>query len=742
MPTDKGKIPIELPTKIPAELRSAVSQHYPLAWSEYDLNQQREFTSGFVILTSEAIYGLVPRPIELATLKKARTIKMRGYETLEIHANDLQPHFQINYTRRHRSSMSNFARQLNVALNSSADNNPTTLDENQCLQCGASLASKGDSLCKECLNKQNVLGRLLPFARPYRKQLISALILTFLVSSLSSIPPYCYMHLIDDGIRGGNTDALMFWGGVVFIILVVQEALGGIQSWYIDYLGIEFVRDLRSKIFEHLQNLGLRYFQRRRTGSLITRTTSDVNSVWSFVVLYYIGLIRDGAMILIAAGIMFSINWWLSLLALFPIPFLGALTYWRKIYFQGLFNASRYFYARLYSVAADSIPGVRVVKAFGAESREADRFRMTHQQLSDRRRELDFKWALSQPMFSLLMKFASLSIWLVGGYAVIRFGDANPSRPLTLGVVTAFTSYLWQFYGPVIRLTQSYRRVAEAITSAHRILDVLNATPDIQSKPSAVRVDRFEGRFELENISFSYDRTKHSLENINLSVHPGEMIGVCGPSGAGKTTLLHLICRFYDPSQGQIRLDGRDLRDYHLEDLRRNVSVVLQEPYLFYGSILDNIRFGNPDASFAQIVEAARAAEAHDFIMRLDSAYDSIVGERGITLSGGERQRISIARALIRNPTVLILDEATSSLDVETESRIRAALDRLIEGRTTFAIAHRLSTLRSADRLLVLDQGKIAEVGTHAELLAKPEGLYTHMHKTQQQLSELTAVAG
>ena len=742
--------PVELPERVPNALKDALKGTTLIAWSEYDLDTKRTYSSAFVALTDNTLYIHEADKLQKVLLKNIRNVDVksfRGFEQLKIEHGVSVSELSFLYTLRHRSPMQVLIRNLKTRTKEQKSDSDLTVHEAldvevRCKRCGQVIPPKNEGACPKCTTKsRQILRRLLPFARPYRFKLWIVLALTLLSSALATLPPYCYLHLIDDGIRGKDIFAFWLWSGIAAVTMLSREAVGSFRGWLLDYIGVRFAQDLRYSVFEHLQTLSLRYFQRRRTGTLISRVTGDTERIWEFIVLYYVNLIRDSAMILFVAVVMFSINWQLAIAALFPLPILAGLTFWRGRTLQGLFNASWHFRVRLLAIAGDSIPGIRVVKAFGGEPKETRRFGEASQELTDHQKELNRKWALTQPLFSTLMGFSGLGIWVLGGSAII-LSPPESTNQLTLGILTAFTTYLSQFYSPVIALTRSHQTVARTSTSAHRILDVIDSVPEITSKPDAVRVSRVKGDFELQNVSFSYESHQATIKDMSLKVSSGEMIGICGPSGSGKTTLLHLICRFYDPQSGRILLDGKDLRDYRVDDLRKNIGVVLQDPFLFHGTLTENIRYGAPHATMNDIIEAARAAEAHEFIMKLPNGYDSTIGERGLTLSGGERQRISIARALIKDPAILILDEATSSLDIETEGRIRTALDRLVKGRTTFAIAHRLSTLRSADRLLVLDSGKIAEVGSHAELLAQPDGTYAKMHETQKKMSELIAVAG
>jgi ATP-binding cassette subfamily B protein len=388
------------------------------------------------------------------------------------------------------------------------------------------------------------------------------------------------------------------------------------------------------------------------------------------------------------------------------------------------------------AVVGDAIPGVKVVKAFGNEQREIDRFDRRSRQYADKEIEIHWVWTALSPTVSGIMKLGQALVWIAGGYMAIHSGHVETQLPVLIG----FTVLIGQFYGPIMELANSNRMVTRAATSAQRVFEVLDTPPDIFSRVGAFKKDRLEGRVEFRHVAFSYEGAQPALRDVSMTAEPGQMVGLAGPSGAGKSTLVNLICRFYDATDGQILIDGVDIRDYDVHWLRRQVGVVLQEPYLFHGTVSDNIRYGNPDATDMQVITAARAANAHDFIVGFPDGYDTMVGERGQSLSGGERQRISIARAILHNPRILILDEATSSVDTETEKQIQQALDRLVTGRTTFAIAHRLSTLTAADRLVVLEKGKVAEEGTHDQLVHKDGGVYAKLHQTQVEMAAVMAL--
>lgn len=388
--------------------------------------------------------------------------------------------------------------------------------------------------------------------------------------------------------------------------------------------------------------------------------------------------------------------------------------------------------ASISAILADTIPGVRVVKTFVAENREIDKFNKVNQDYFNSNMNAAKLSTIYFPIMGFVTFAGGIIIRWFGGHDVIT-GD------MTVGELTMFMGYMWQFYAPVEGLTRLNHMLQMAASAAERVFEILDAQPEIEDKKDAKEIPIIEGNIKFDNVVFSYDGEKNALDGISFEAKAGEMIGLSGPSGAGKTTLINLIGRFYEANEGNITIDGYDIRDVKVKSLRDQISIVLQDPFLFHGSIAENISYGKPSASMAEIIASAKTANAHEFIMGFPDGYDTMIGERGVGLSGGEKQRISIARAILINPRILILDEATSSVDTETESLIQSAVDRLIEGRTTFAIAHRLSTLKKADKLLILEKGKIAEMGSHNELLEN-NGLYRRLVDMQSELSKVVAV--
>jgi ATP-binding cassette subfamily B protein len=387
-------------------------------------------------------------------------------------------------------------------------------------------------------------------------------------------------------------------------------------------------------------------------------------------------------------------------------------------------------WSRVSDVLSDTIPGIRVVKAFHQEEREIQRFTERNEDVTDEFNRIHRMWTTFWPMLVLGVHASTMLVWVL---AVPRLlGTSGPE--LSTGTFVAFLLYATMFMGPIEVFGQIARTMNRATTSAHRVFEVLDTEPEVVDVAEPVRLEPVQGRVTFDHVTFGYDGVRQVIRGVSFEAEPGEMIGLVGPSGGGKTTVVNLIARFYDVGGGSVKVDGVDVRQLDAGHYRRQVGMVLQDPYLFHGTVLDNIRYGMSDAPLTAVVAAAKAANAHDFICKLGQGYDTVVGERGHTLSGGERQRISIARAVLHNPRILILDEATSSVDTETEREIQVALERLIAGRTVFAIAHRLSTLRRASRLFVIDEGRLAESGTHRELLQNPDGIYRRLYEMQLQL--------
>jgi ATP-binding cassette subfamily B protein len=473
--------------------------------------------------------------------------------------------------------------------------------------------------------------------------------------------------------------------------------------------------------------LSLEYFGGRRTGDLIARIGSETDRINVFLSLHLLDFATDVLMILMTAIILFFINPALALVTLLPLPFIGWLIHIVRERLRTGFEKIDRVWSEVTNVLADTIPGIRVVKAFAQEDREALRFSDANKHNLAVNDRLNRVWSLFGPTITFVTEIGLLVVWAFGIWLVSK-------NEITVGVLTAFLAYIGRFYARLDSMSRIVSSTQKAASGAKRIFEILDHVSSVPEPKNPLPMPEIQGRLTLTNADFRYGN-RAVIRQLSLDIQPGEMIGLVGHSGSGKSTLVNLICRFYDVTEGSIALDGVDIRQFSVSDYRRNIGLVLQEPFLFFGTVSDNIAYGKPNASRQEIVAAARAAHAHEFILRMPQGYDSLVGERGQGLSGGERQRISIARALLINPRILILDEATSSVDTETEKEIQNALDNLVRGRTTIAIAHRLSTLRKADRLVVMDKGQIVEVGPHDELIAA-QGAYWRLYEAQQRQAE------
>ncbi|PZX30718.1 putative ABC transporter, ATP-binding membrane component [Cupriavidus phytorum] len=708
-----------------------------LAGLALDLDARLHFTQGWLVVTDQRIVARAPgeknvREWNIAPALRLSHTDHAGVGTLELTG----PAGRLatwRYTLGYNPAALRLADQFEAQRDAAASRPATVAGEVLCPTCKAPLPPDEEQ-CPQCSRELETppstwaLLRLWRFARPYRWQLLGGFILTLLSTAATLVPPYLTMPLMDrvlipfqNGVPIDYGLVRLYLAGLLGAALVAWS-LGWARTYLLARVSERIGADLRTTTYEHLLKLSLEYFGGKRTGDLMARIGSESDRICVFLSLHLLDFATDVLMILMTAVILVSINPWLALVTLVPLPFIAWMIHLVRDRLRHGFEKIDRIWSEITNVLADTIPGIRVVKAFAQEKREVTRFREANKHnlaINDR---VNAVWSLFTPTVTLLTEIGLLIVWVFGIWQVSH-------SAITVGVLVAFLTYISRFYTRLDSMSRIVSVTQKAAAGAKRIFDILDHVSSVPEPARPARLDRVEGAIDMSDLGFRYGN-RAVIRGLNLSIAPGEMIGLVGHSGSGKSTLVNLICRFYDVSEGAIRVDGIDIRSLPVSEYRRHIGLVLQEPFLFFGTIADNIAYGKPDATRDEIIAAARAAHAHEFILRLPHGYDSLVGERGQALSGGERQRISIARALLINPRILIMDEATSSVDTATEKEIQKALDNLVQGRTTIAIAHRLSTLRKADRLVVMDRGQIVEVGSHDELLLR-EGAYYKLYQAQ-----------
>ena len=731
-----------------ADLRAMLApQENVLAALQVDLSADLRFGSGWVVVTSGRLLASDPGATAWRAWPLDQGLSLRlqdhgGVGSLELHGPEAR--FALwRFTLAHHAQALRLAQRFEQQTALGDTGAEADADEPVCPTCHTPLPPDTEE-CPACARAQPpqtstwVLLRLWRFARPYRKHLAAGFCLTLASTAATLVPPYLTIPLMDDILipfqNGKQIDpslVLLYLSGLLASALAAW-GLSWARTYILALVSERIGADLRTTTYEHLLRLSLDYFGGKRTGDLMARIGSETDRINVFLSLHALDFVTDVLMIMMTAAILFSINPWLALVTLVPLPFIAWMIHTVRDRLRTGFEKIDRVWSEVTNVLADTIPGIRVVKAFAQEKREAQRFRDANQHNLEVNDKLNKTWSLFTPTVSLLTEIGLLVVWGFGIWLVSR-------NQITVGVLTAFIAYIGRFYSRLDSMSRIVSVTQKAAAGAKRIFDILDHVSNVPDPAQPVKVDRVVGAIAMRNVGFRYG-SRSVIKGLDLDIRPGEMIGLVGHSGSGKSTLVNLISRFYDVSEGSIQVDGVDVRRFAVADYRRHIGLVLQEPFLFFGTIAENIAYGKPEATREEIIAAARAAHAHEFILRLPHGYDSLVGERGQGLSGGERQRISIARALLIDPRILILDEATSAVDTETEKEIQKALDNLVQGRTTIAIAHRLSTLRKADRLVVMDRGEVVEVGPHDELMEK-QGAYWRLYEAQARRAEEDAQA-
>lgn len=687
-------------------------------------------------------YGREPvHSLRFEEVQGFRIVQAVGSGLLQVRVDGVWVDF-MRFSNRMRGPMEKSVRDLEAIARGErpAEQESGEPDPSRCAKCGMAIEVAGDP-CPRCIDHGAAVGRILGMMRPYFRPAAVMMALLLVGIALDMAWPLLTQYLVDHvlappGQEKELTRAARFLAGVppkrqlVFVVValacvhLVRGALNVVTGWISSRVSNALTFDVRGKLVRKAQQLGLAYYSKQETGALVGRITYDTEAIQGFIGQVTSGFFMQFLLVILSLGMMFALEPRLALWAMVPAPFVigGAFIYWRFVHphFQRYWDRT----SKQAGLLNGILSGIRVVKAFAQEDNEFNRFQKCSMDVRKTKETVDRTSAYFYPLMSIVFQVGGWIIWYVGGKSVL---DGNVS----LGTLMAFFGYLSMFYGPLGNLTNLTTWLTQFSTQMHRIFELLDTPAALTEaeKPSAAPAAR--GEIEFRNVRFSYAKGAPVLRDLSLRIQPGERIGIVGRSGSGKTSIINLICRFYDPDSGQVLLDGVDVRDISKEDLRKRISIVLQEPFLFRGTLWENISYGRPGAEVADILQASRAANSHEFIMKHALGYDTSVGERGQELSGGERQRVSIARAFLCSPPVLILDEATSSVDSDSEQAIQASFEELGKGRTTIVIAHRLSTLRNCDRIYVIESGEIAESGSHQELM-RSDGRYAKWVRIQE----------
>jgi ATP-binding cassette subfamily B protein len=714
-----------LPISLKTYLARIFPRETPLLASMSDITRQGNYGSRWLIATEATLCVVsegngnfhVQQSIPLNTVKKIEITSLIGSESIEIETTNGRIRM-ISYSNAQKPQFAAIVGHLSRMVSSTSHTGEP--DENQ----PPVLDKRSKNKFYRYIEKARMLVRVLQFVRPYKKTVLVLFLCMIAGTCFGLIGPYVSKLFIDVIFKADPSSGLyenarwLLWAiGLLLAAGTAQVVLSGVQQRLSGILGYTMVHDVRAAMYEKLQFLSLSFYDKHQTGSLIARVNQDTAELQRLMVDFFPVTLESLFLLAGVGAFLFALSWQLTCITIMPLCVVLALL--KKVFPRLTVYFNRYFHRRslMSALVNDALSGIRVVKAFGRETAEAARFSAHSALFRDSGIALTKKWSVYYPAFSFFMMLGAVLVWLAGGEFVL-------AKKMTLGSVVAFAGYLAMFYGPAVALGQMVGTVANALSAAERIFEIIDAVPDVVEALDAVALPVMKGSLELRDVGFGYEKTRPVIRSLSMAIGPGQRVAFVGKSGAGKSTLAHLLCRLYDVDKGAVLIDGVDVRKIKRADLRRHIGVVLQETFLFNGTIYDNIAYAKSAASKDEVIGAAIAANAHEFIIEKPDAYDTQVGERGDRLSGGEKQRIALARALLHDPAILILDEATSSVDTHTENKIKSALDNLAHKKTVIGIAHRLSTLENYDKLFVIDNGEIVEAGTHEELMARKGHFY------------------
>lgn len=610
------------------------------------------------------------------------------------------------------------------------DNKP---DRDVCPHCGKPFSDPKRRICKNCFQKKNLIKKLLPFFFRYKVQMALVILTVILSGLVSVITPYLKSKVLYDRVL---TPGDSLYGKIILLVLSVAGAgllgafvnmvntiVGAKVSSYVSY-------DLKKTIFSSFERLSYSFFTSRHTGRLITQINSDAETLYNFFCNGLPYFLTNMLQIVAVLAVMIWESPLLSLLVLAPIPLVLLGSWFSMKMFRRLHAENHTRRSQFNGILSDVLEGMRIVKSFSREETEIMRFDEKNDSLAASSLKIQYRQHSVFPLVNLVWRLATYLVWGVGGYFVLKEG-LKPGSGISYGELNLFISYLAMLFAPLNSLAHFINQFASGFNALSRLFEIMDTPPEVKEKENPISIDRLRGEVVFDHVNFSYTPGKRTIQDVSFTVPAGETLGIVGHTGAGKSTLANLLTRLYDTDSGKILIDGIDICDLSFRTLRENIAIVSQETYLFRGTIMDNIRYANPEATKEEVISAAKAAGCHDFIMSFPLGYETLVGTNFKSLSGGEKQRVSIARAILKDPAILILDEATAAMDTKTERKIQSALAEITKDRTTITIAHRLSTLRDADKLIVIEDGKLVEEGTSETLLAKEDGVYRKLYQLQ-----------